>query len=326
MVSNNSGSFVISLDYELMWGVRDKRSVSSYGPQILGGKENMYRVLELLEEYDINMTIATVGFLFCENTDAILNNSPQEFPGYKIVQLSPYPDFSDIKGDESSHPHYFGYDLTKALCKHKNIEVASHTYSHFYCLEDGQTLGQFEDDLKSSIIAAKKLGVTLRSIIFPRNQYNDDYLALCRKYGLISYRGNEQGYLYKSRSENNLSLFVRAGRLIDAYINITGHHTYSPKGHSSGMINIPASRFLRSYNHKLAPLEFLKLRRIKTAMTVAAKSGTVFHLWWHPHNLGSDWDKNKKMLISIFAHYKKLNRLYGMKSVTMENLTKKMNI
>ena len=34
-----SGSFVISLDFELMWGVRDHRSIADYGDAVLGGRE-----------------------------------------------------------------------------------------------------------------------------------------------------------------------------------------------------------------------------------------------------------------------------------------------
>jgi hypothetical protein len=32
----DGGAFVISLDFELFWGVRDKRTISGYGPNILG--------------------------------------------------------------------------------------------------------------------------------------------------------------------------------------------------------------------------------------------------------------------------------------------------
>jgi hypothetical protein len=30
------GALVISLDFELLWGVRDKRTIADYGPNILG--------------------------------------------------------------------------------------------------------------------------------------------------------------------------------------------------------------------------------------------------------------------------------------------------
>jgi len=33
---NHGGTFVISLDFELLWGVRDKRTVADYGANILG--------------------------------------------------------------------------------------------------------------------------------------------------------------------------------------------------------------------------------------------------------------------------------------------------
>ena len=60
----NKGFFVISLDYELMWGVRDKKTVTNYGNSILGGKNGLVQTIEILNEFSCYVTIATVGFLF----------------------------------------------------------------------------------------------------------------------------------------------------------------------------------------------------------------------------------------------------------------------
>ena len=40
------GYFVISLDYELMWGVRDSQTKESYGKNILGVKSAINEMLE----------------------------------------------------------------------------------------------------------------------------------------------------------------------------------------------------------------------------------------------------------------------------------------
>ena len=88
--------------------------------------------------------------------------------------------------------------------------------------------------------------------------------------------------------------------------------------------NISSSRFLRPYNAKLKFLEPLKLRRIKSAMTHAAKHNKVYHLWWHPHNFGVHTEENFRTLEKIFKTYKKLNKMYGFKSETMTGLTEKI--
>lgn len=57
-------------------------------------------------------------------------------------------------------------------------------------------------------------------------------------------------------------------------------------------------------------------------MMYAAKKGKIFHLWFHPHNLGMEYIKNLKMLESILIYYKYLNKKYGMISCNMSECAK----
>lgn len=68
-------------------------------------------------------------------------------------------------------------------------------------------------------------------------------------------------------------------------------------------------------------LEWLKVRRIKNSMTHAAKHGEIFHLWWHPHNMGIDQEENFKNLETILKHYQTLKRTYGIESASMHDIT-----
>jgi hypothetical protein len=62
--------------------------------------------------------------------------------------------------------------------------------------------------------------------VFPRNQYNGDYIEVCRKYGITSF-STEKSLIYKSSNSGEEQLFIKkALRLIDTYINITGYHCY----------------------------------------------------------------------------------------------------
>ena len=64
------GALVISLDFELHWGVRDKRPVDGpYRENLLGAREAIPRMLDLFEEFGVAATWATVGFLFAKNRD-----------------------------------------------------------------------------------------------------------------------------------------------------------------------------------------------------------------------------------------------------------------
>ena len=82
-------------------------------------------------------------------------------------------------------------------------------------------------------------------------------------------------------------------------------------------VNIRASRFLRPWSRPLRHLEGLRLRRIRRELTGASRRGWIYHLWWHPHNFGSDLAENLSFLESILRHFDALRRSSGMESLTM---------
>lgn len=322
-----TGKFVISLDFELMWGVRDNRTIDNYGSSILGVRTALDQMLEVFEKYKIRATFAVVGFLFHKNRINFYENIPTLKPSYLDANLSPYTNLKSFLGeDELKDPYYFGYSLVQKIIKKDVHEIATHTYCHYYCLEEGQTISQFEEDLKYAIQIAKLNEVVIKSIVFPRNQFNDDYLNVCKKLGITSYRGNEVSRIYESSSGNKQTLIKRAIRLLDAYINITGHHCYCLDNMKKSILfNIPSSRFLRPYSSKLVLLDRLKFLRIKNAMTHAAKNNLMYHLWWHPHNFGSNYGENIMFLEKILNHYEYLNLKYKFQSITMNELSQELN-
>ena len=65
------GKFVVSLDFELMWGVRDKKTKTTYGNNIIGVHKIIPKLLEVFKKYKITATFSSVGFLFFENNQSI---------------------------------------------------------------------------------------------------------------------------------------------------------------------------------------------------------------------------------------------------------------
>lgn len=319
-----NGKFVISLDFELMWGVRDKKNVETYGENIIAVHRVIPELLEIFRKYDINATFSTVGLLFFETKEELLANIPEHIPMYTDGNLSPYNGYFETLGlDHNSDLYHFAPNLIKKIQEYPEQEIGTHTFSHYYCLESGQTIEDFKDDLKSAIAVSKKYNISLASLVFPRNQFNDEYLKTCLEMGILCYRGNEHSWLYKARNGDNESYFRRALRLMDAYINISGHNCYSDQYLKSKMpVNIPSSRFLRPFSGTTRILDKLRLRRIKTGMTYAAKNNLTYHLWWHPHNFGMNQDENFNFLEKILNHYQNLNRKYNFKSYTMINLAR----
>jgi peptidoglycan/xylan/chitin deacetylase (PgdA/CDA1 family) len=318
----NNGKFVISLDFELMWGVRDNKNQTTYGENVSGVQKVIPKLLELFKKYQINATFSTVGLLFFETKQELLENIPALKPQYKNPNLSPYNGHFDILQEDSRNDIYhFAPNLIKEIQKYPEQEVGTHTFSHYYCLEDGQTIETFKADLESAIKIANKFGITLTSLVFPRNQFNDDYLKICSELGILCYRGNEHSWLYRAKNGQDESYFRRFFRLLDAYLNISGHNCYSDQTLKSKMpIDIPSSRFLRPFSRTLKLLESIRFQRIKSGMTYAAKNNLTYHLWWHPHNFGINQDENFSFFEKVLDHYKFLNLNYNFRSYTMSNL------
>lgn len=240
---------------------------------------------------------------------------PEERPAYANHRLSNYSYLDEVGKDERSDPYYFAASLVDAICQTPGQELGTHTLSHYYCLEDGQTLATFEADLVAAKALAVLRDVSLKSIVFPRNQFTSAHLAVCSRLGITHYRGNPATWAYRVAKGAKQTPVKRALRLIDAYSGVLGSQTFLPG--RDELINVQASRFLRPCAGKLAAFHPLHLTAIKRGMTEAAQAGHGYHLWWHPHNFGRNIEANMKGLRLIIDHFASLHDHYGMKSCAM---------
>ena len=315
------GHFVLSLDFELYWGVRDKRSIADYRENLLGVRQVVPALLQLFQRFSIHATWATVGLLFCSGRQDALASSPEQKPAYSASRFSPYADSDTWGANESEDPFHFAPSLIDAVAATPYQEIATHTFSHFYCLEQGQDPQMFAADLAAAVAVAERRGLKLRSIVFPRNQVNPAYLPICAGAGLRSYRGTLERGLYSPRNEEAQRPLVRAGRLLDNYLPLTrDRSTELADLGNRAPFNVAASSFLRPHAKRLAVLEGRRQQRIAAELTRAAELGRVYHLWWHPHNFGRNLSENLSFLTRLLEHFSELRSRHGMQSVTMDEL------
>ncbi|MGX9353162.1 polysaccharide deacetylase family protein [Shimia sp. W99] len=312
----SGGELVLSLDFELLWGVRDHATRETYGKNILGGRAAIPRMLESFDRHGIQATWATVGAVFCASREELLDALPPEElrPRYAHPALSNYRYLDEIGLDEAHDPYYFGASLVTQIASCPGQEIATHTMSHFYCLEAGACIETFAADIDAACQLAANRGITLRSIVFPRNQYAAPHLSVVRERGIKRYRGNQSAWPYRPSAGANQTLPRRMLRLIDAHTGMLGSHLYVP-----GTANVPASHFLRPCSGRLAAYHSRHLSVIESAMTRAAQTGAGFHLWWHPHNFGVDMEANLSGLARILTHFSRLEGEYGMCSRSVVN-------
>ncbi len=319
MSTTHPASLVISLDFELFWGMSDKTTLTEYGANVRGVREAVPRMLELFRAHGIRATWATVGMLAFESRQDLFAALPSKRPAYKDARLSAYTHLAgnQVGKNEQTDVYHFGPSLIREITAVQGQEIGSHTFSHYYCKEDGQDAETFRADLEAAAKALSHYAPRPISLVLPRNQWREDYLSVAKETGIRVFRGNPESAIYAPRAEQaQTNPAVRALRLIDQYIPLFGSHTASAR-EVTGVVNVPASMFLRPYSTALRVFEPVRRARLKAAMTAAAKAGGIFHLWWHPHNFGKNVDDNIRTLAELLAHFDTLRERYGMESRNM---------
>lgn len=307
------GTLIVSLDFELFWGMQDCVELSRYADHVLGGREAIPKLLRLFENHGIHATWATVGFQFAGSKGELLAFLPGQRPEYENPAHSTYRCLEKIGEDEETAPCFFAASLLKKIAACPGQEVASHTFSHYYCREKGQTPEQFRADMTAAKRIAEAGGYSLTSVVFPRNQTKPQYVSVLRELGFTAYRDEENDWIHEKVGFVPLKRLLR---LADVYLPLTGLGGYTPR-QEGGIVNLMGSRMYKPYFAPLGFLEGLKLHRIKKQMLFAAKTGKTFHLWWHPHNIGVRTEYHLRQLEEIFSYYETLRDRYGMRSRNM---------
>ncbi|TYZ26674.1 polysaccharide deacetylase family protein [Selenomonas caprae] len=315
MLNNKNGVLTISLDFELQYGIEDHNDdyKHAYKENIYGARTAVLELLNIFSAYKIHATWGIVGMLLAENKKEIRNYVEYAKSQCKCsLPIEKYLD--DIGENEEGDKCHYALSLAKKIMCVKGQEVASHTFSHYYCSQKDSNINAFRGDLLAAKkIMEEKLNIIPKTILFPRNQVEASFLNAAKEVGFSTYRGLLSIYPY-NKTYNNLC--IRAMRLIDSYTGILGEKAVRCFN-NNGMGNVPASSFLRPYSIRFSSFEKMKKEIIKKDMEKAAKMGMIYHLWWHPHNFGKNMEQNIENLREILEFYRYLSEKYKMVSMNI---------
>lgn len=320
--------FIISLDFELHWGVFDHMLLNTRSRRYFDlTRELIPRQLTLFEKNGIRATWATVGILFAKDKAQLEAFLPTSQPGYYNTRLNPYPLImsKQVGNGEAADPYHYAPSLIEKILSTPGQEVGSHTFSHYYCLEEGQSETDFNSDLKmAQALAYENFGIRLQALVFPRNQYKASYLRVVKENSFTSVRTNPNSWFWQIQANDDESIGKRFTRLLDHYLKIELDTSFAIADNDPELSALPASRFFRPYIAKLDAYggQQLKVKRICSEMTRAAQMGRCYQLWWHPHNMATHPIKNFKALEHIITCYHNLHRQYGMETAHMSDMIK----
>ncbi len=321
-IPDRPGALVISLDFELHWGVRDHvtREDALYRRMSQARRAVKEMVSEFRDRH-IRATWATVGFLFASERRELEEHLPGRRPAYERPELDPYVETIGL--DEEHDPEHLAGSLVDLIGSSAGQELGSHTFSHFYCLEPGQDEATFRADLSAAQSIAHGRGFALTSLVLPRNQWNPAYADAVLDSGFLCIRGPQRTWGHQVGHGRDRSPLRRGARLADTYVGVSPPPTtaWNDVLLPSGLCDVPASAFLRPFDPARARIEPLRLARLRSGIRHAARRGRLFHLWWHPHNFSQHRSENFAVLEQILDEFDRLAALEGMQSLNMGDVS-----
>jgi peptidoglycan/xylan/chitin deacetylase (PgdA/CDA1 family) len=317
------GIFTISLDFELHWGVFDKKNREEREACYKNTLQVIPKMLELFSHYNVHVTWACVGSLFAKNEEEWKKLKPEIEPLYTLEKYSPYSWVKENGLSDSYSWAHFAPHIISQILQYPGQELASHTFSHYYCLEQQKKEDAFVADIEAMEKAASMFGAKISSLVFPRNQFNEKYLKKCFEYGILAVRSNPNSWYWEPVNSSGSSIIRKIVRTADAYIHIgqprSSYPLASIKVNEGESLQLPASRFLRPWRNKYKFANKLRLNRLCQEIRTAAIKKECYHLWWHPENFGDNPSENLATLSTLLKEYKKCNQRFGMESWHMRD-------
>lgn len=204
---NAAAAICISSDFEMSWAWRGNDKV-----QILRGiaeRQNVPFILQLLEEYSVPVTWATVGHLFLENCTR---------SGSGLAHAAmPRPTANDLwRGDWYMHdpcsdivkdPSWYAPDLIHQIMECSTPqEIGTHSFSHINFSARCSTPELVRRELEACIDVMQPFGLRPRSLVFPFNIPGYSYLSLLANMGIVAVRHRDDNVRlsYPERTESGI--------------------------------------------------------------------------------------------------------------------------
>ena len=248
----------ITADFELAWAWRYVRELRNNKEAVLKiarqERENIPKILELCDKYNIPVTWATVGHLFLKECKRENGKAHKEIPAV-MKYKGPFWDFEGddwFEYDPCSNyleaPEWYAPDLIEMILKSKvQHEIGCHTFSHIDCRDEVCPSELFVAEINACKREASKLGLSLKSFVHPGHTIGN--LNSLSELGFTSFQSDPGNILgYPVRHKNGLWELKRTYRFF-------WREGWSEKYH---------------------------IYRYKKIIDRAIKSNTFCNFWFHP--------------------------------------------
>lgn len=318
LIKFEKGIFVLSLDFELIWGTADLGLDHFKKACLIERQVVIDRLLQLFEKYEISATWAILGHLFLDKCELTNGEKHPEIarPDFDWTNEDWFAhDPCGVENDDSIHLGKSLVDKIRNCRVHQ--EIGSHSFSHIVFGDKGCSRETAENEINECVKLAAAQGIELKSFVFPRNEIG--YLDVLKKFGFESYRGVEPNW-YENRS---VSESLRRGLRLFDVLRAATPPTVLPEKNEIGIWNIPGSAMYFPMHgfRRYIPVSRRVSRTIK-GLNAAAEKKQIFHFWFHPTNMVDEMDKMFDGLETILKYVGKLRESSEIEVLTMGEVVK----
>lgn len=250
--NGEKGGLIISADFEMAWAWRYTKTGSNHIKKGQIERMNFPAIINILEQYDVPITFATVGHLFleqCQKSDHDWMSRIPHFDDHWKFTKGDWYDHDPYSGVKDA-PEWYAPDLVQMILDSKTKhEVGSHTFSHIDFSYKNCPAEVADDEIIACIKAADPFNIDLKSMVFPGGTWGN--IEVLKKHDFV---------IYRKRDEFELA------------------YPYRDK---FGLLVSPSSGCLE-YNLKYGWTPDYFVKRLKKYVDKALKTNTVAHLWFHP--------------------------------------------
>lgn len=272
------GIFTISIDFELIWGTLDKPKWSRFVKLCLRERQQVVEaLLDLFAEFGVSASWCTVGHLFLQGC----SGDHPEIARTRGSAAQAVRFQRDPASSEQAAPVFYGRDLVARIqrCATRQ-EIGSHSFTHAIFPECSRETAASE--LAASRQAAERLGIELRSFVFPRNRVA--HVDLLARHGFQVFRGRDACW-YEQAVKRTLR--HRLGHVWDI-ARAAAPPVVMPVAHADGLWEIPGSMlYTPSHGARRLVPKWLRVARARKGLDAAARQKRIFHLWFHPTDLAA---------------------------------------
>jgi peptidoglycan/xylan/chitin deacetylase (PgdA/CDA1 family) len=271
-----SAAVSISADFEMNWAFRS-RPTEQRDKLGITERQNVPYILDLLSEFSVPITWATVGHLFltscaCDGRAAHRNmprpplNERWQGDWYK------HDPCTDLKRD----PLWYAPDLIEQVMRAKaGHEIGSHSFSHIDFSPQTSDRELVKREMEECLAAMEPLGLKLRSLVYPFNHMGHSYQDLLHQFGIIAVRHRDE-------------------RIRLSY----------PERSASGVYRIYESMNLRSVDH------YHYRDKAELFIDHAVEQGASYHLWFHPSDPRSVFQKEFCEILQTIQRRRKAGEVW----------------